>query len=464
MSDNSGVISSLPFPVILPTPFVRTTQDSALFSNFITNHAELREEHKAFIRGTFVRFLIQQLEANGFNDTRLTILTNGSASATGAADENMALSLARAESLGAGIKAEFDIQKTRSPVAKSVNIVVKTSGVGDTLSKGLLAVHQRLNPGRPLTPPQIELLQPGARSAFAALRVVHVLTGDEKITFCRQNFAAKFKKKKVPANQLEQVLDDAERRLGGFATFLLSLGFGKVKALILKEIKEGIAALADIPLLGLVFAEIEFVVPSDINLVFEFKDSKGANAFYTFSGSQQSKSVSVLSAVAEIVGVLKSLAALKDKLEKFDGLPAQFDQLKKLIANLAKATELLEKLIRDLEDPGGVVRKTMGNAFADTLLAILRAGNDGALTIPASRFAPIAFVNTTALFDIHTFNSPARTFTTEFAGRATTELSFLGTGPDGGRVFNAACVLNSEFSINFGMLGVGVANGFLGLV
>src|SRR5262249_10340642 len=154
--------------------------------------------------------------------------------------------------------------------------------------------------------------------------------------------------------------------------FLVSLGLDKVKSLIVKEIKSGVAALADIPLLGLVFAEIEFVVPTEINLVFEFKEaSRDVNAFYTFSGSQQAKSLAILSALAELVGVLRSLTSLKNELEVFDKLPGQFDKVKKLIEDLAKATSLSEKLFRDLEDRNGVVRRVIGDGLVDTLLAIL---------------------------------------------------------------------------------------------
>jgi hypothetical protein len=242
---NSGVISNLQFPVLPPTPFIRTTADFVLFSNFAVNHTELREEHKAFIRDQFVRFLIQQLEANGFKDTRLTVFIKGSASATGSSEGNMALSIGRANSVGAGIKAQFDVQKVRSAIARNVTLVPEAIGVGDTEAKRLLALHRKLNPGPALTPSQIELLQPGARSAFSALRIVHVVSEDDKIILCRQNFSTKFKKKKVPANQLEQVLDDAEKRLGPLKTFLISLGFDKVKSLIVKEIKDGITALGD---------------------------------------------------------------------------------------------------------------------------------------------------------------------------------------------------------------------------
>jgi hypothetical protein len=66
-----------------------------------------------------------------------------------------------------------------------------------------------------------------------------------------------------------------------------------------------------------------------------------------------------------------------------------------------------------------------------------------------------------SVFDITTFNGPARTETREFFGKATVRLDFLGEGPEGRLGFRATMTVTNKFSLFSGLIGFGVSKGVL---
>jgi hypothetical protein len=460
-----GVFTDFDFPTFPPTEFIVTTSDQVIFRNFVVDHAEPRPEHLAFIRSNLIPFFIRQVDALGFpNDNNLDLFLIGFASATGQSTHNLGLSSSRAAAIGSAIAQEFQRQKAQSKFAKGITVTPHPKGAGDGPARANLEALKLRNPElrrHPLSSRDIELLQPTMRSVLTTLKLHHEVEDDDTKVDCRQLLTAKIKVEKVPANHLEQVLDDIEHKIPPALKFVLDQGIEFVKNRIVKELKSIITELAvDFPEIAIVFATIDFIIPSDIKNQFEFRNHRGNSARYNYTGSQNKIGVDVFEALAKLLSVFKWLTKVDEALEKFDKLKPNVEALEKVLKNVKTAVKTLEKLETDLENRDGLIRKHLGDGVADVLIALLKAGKDNLMVVPATEFFPVAFVSK-GVFDVNTFSGFARTEVVASLGRTKTTLEFLGAGPEGRLGFGAATIIFGPFAITNSLIGFGISKGNL---
>jgi hypothetical protein len=448
------VETDIKFPDLPPTKYIAVVNGVVAFTNFGVGSAEpVRPQHTDFIAHSVVPFLIAQIEALKFADKTATIHMFGEASATGSAQRNLALSTARATNIGAAIQREFDRQKPSGRFSRGVTIVVDPHGLGDQAGRIVLEALEKSS-GQHFTSNQIEQFESKFRCAFASIKARHVVVDADKIVLCRQLFGLKFKVEKVPANLLEQTFDALMTKAGPLLSGALAAAFkvfvGESKGAlknVLKDLEVGA------PELFILFESLDFIVPSETILGFQFKDPRGRTAIYKFTGSENKKNLTLLDLLSRLVSATRWLKQLNEKLAQFPNL----NNLRKTIqAMLTKAT----KNVNDLLGPGSLGRALIGDAAADILLGLLTGGNPDGTSFVGSAFFKVEFAKP-GVFDISTFSGPARTETREFLGRATVDLEFLGQGPEGLLGFNARVKIENNFSLNSGLIGFGIAKGNL---
>jgi hypothetical protein len=282
------------------------------FQNFAVGSATPKPAHEAFIKSKMVPYLIAQLNALGFNDTRLTLFLAGFASATGDSFKNSVLSENRARAIGKLIEKHFREQAKSGSASKITQFVFDVKAKGDEVGKKFLG-----NLGK-LLPWDIEKSQSMLRSAIAALKIHHAVLPEDKVVRVRQTFDPKFKVVKVPANEFEETLERFKTR---FATTYALLGMAVDQALsqvksAVKELLQG--AEFSQPEILILFKGIEFIVPADVATQFEFIDSRGRIVRYTFLGDGNSVDLGMLEAISHLLSLAKWLSKLPPALQELE--------------------------------------------------------------------------------------------------------------------------------------------------
>jgi hypothetical protein len=454
----------------MESPFISSNDRAVLFQNFQVNHTELRPEHEAFINNILVPFYIHQIEALGFSDKTLTIRPIGKASATGRRDHNQELSDGRARAIGASVKRNFDLQKSRGKFAQKVDVVVLPHGEGDADERELLG--SRLNA---LPQSVVEANSNQFRAVLLSMRVQHVVNEDDQKVFCRQILDVKLVVQKVPANLLEQKIDELQRKVPPELMAALKEFFDAAKGLA-KTLVEQLLKAAEFsaPELFLIFKEIDFLVPSDVALQFEFKDSRARTTKYNFIGSANKVDLSLLDVLAQALSLLKWLTRLPQGLEEMereveetgkklnlsheqiDALKAAIDKAKKLAGNA-------KKIFDAITAPNSLFRKVVGDGPADLIIKAVNAGSGALLGEKqvATDWALVSF-ESQGVFDIFSFAGAARTVTQETVGKPTTvALDFAARKNEPLLGFQAHVTLERKFTLSLTLGSFEIANGAL---
>jgi hypothetical protein len=454
----AGVVSvDIPFPDLPPTKHIATLNGVVLFSDFAVGSSKpVAPFHTDFIKQRLVPFLIAQIDQLGFEDRVATLHLFGFASATGTAAKNLVLSEARAKAIGEAIAVEFAKQKDQSKFARNIRIVVDPHGEGDEEGRLQLGAIRKVL-GREPTSAEIEQAEFAMRSVRMRIQAVHRVIDDDTKVLCREVFSVKFKNEKRPANLLEQTINEIEDELPGLLKGALGVGLDALKEFAKESLKTFLKeAEISQPELFLIFEEIDFAIPTDIILAFEFKNNRGRVALYKFTGAENKINIGILKVFAKFLSILKWLSKLQNALERADRI-ANLETVTKVVTFILKE---MQKREREIVAKDGVLRRILGDAIADLLQTLFELGAKNVVTIDASDFVNVDFA-TPGVFDIATFNGPARTETREFLGKASVRLDFLGEGPEGRLGFRATATMQTRFSLASGLIGFGLSKGQL---
>lgn len=452
-----GIPSGLKIPFTVDNDDI-SVEDNAIvhFKNFKVGFATPTATHKAYCR-PLIGFVIQQLDVLGFKDNILKVPIVGEASATGTVSGNSQLGADRARAIGQMLKAEFDVQKRGSAIARGIEFKPEIGTLGDSKSrpdretrlKGLVRDQD------------IESMQKAFREAKVGFGVVHVVVDADMDCVARLAYNVKLDSKKVPANQMDQMLDDLGKKLGGAVGVLGKLAFDQVKSYVLKTLKETLKPLLeDFPEVAIIYETADFITVSDLNLCFQFKDSKGTVGQYQYTGAQNKKSLDFFDALGKLIGLMKWLTKVDEALEKVDKLGKMWEKAADIIEKVKKATEYLKKALEDLLDKDGYVRKYFGDALADTIISILSAGTSGPLIIEASEWYAVTFAKK-GVYAVNSFGGGARTDTKEFLGKSIVNMDFLLEGSETLHNYRAVTVIHTDFALDTGLLGYGFSKGLL---
>lgn len=464
-----GVIpSSVSPPLPMSSDFVVSNDRNVLFINFKVDHTELRPEHDSFIDRILVPFYINQIEALGFFDSKMTIHPIGKASATGQKDHNQTLSEGRANSVGAAIKKYFDQQKSRGRISRNVNVVIDAIAEGDKEERDLI--------GPPVgSPKAYEDKSNRFRSVFLSMLVQHDVNPDDEKVFCRQILNIKVEVTTVPANQLEQKIDELQTKMPPELKAALKEFTDSIKGLakaVGKLILEGADFLG--PEVAIIFKGIEFIVPSDIGLMFEFKDSRQRTKRYTYTGSANKVDISALDIFVELLSVVKWMTQLPEGLKELEKeleenkvkLNLTHEQIELIEAAIKKAQGFAgtaKKIFDAVTGPNSIFRKIFGNTVTDL---IVKAVNDGKSILlgeaqAATEFALVHF-DAKGAFDIFFFNGAAQVETREHRGSPTTvELDFAALKNQPLLGFQAHVMMHREFELSFSLGSFEISRGNL---
>jgi len=457
-------------PLAMETAFVASNDESVLFMNFAVNRTDPQPEHEAFIKNILVPHYINQIEALGFADKTATIHLIGKASATGPRDNNQRLSFGRAQAIGASIKKHFDAQKGRGKIAQGVTLVVDAQGRGDQEERDLLGPKVNTIP-----PKVIEAGSNLYRSVKTSMRVRHIVNDEDEKVLCRQMLKVQLTVTKVPANLLEQKLAELDAKmppeLKAAVKQFLDAVKGAVKAAVEELLK---AAEFGAPELFILFKGIDFIVPSDINLVFEFKDSRGRTKQYRFTGAANKIDLNAIEVLCQVLSIIKWLTKLPQGLEelereveetgkKLNLTHEQIDKLKQGIDSLKKVAGNAKSAFDAMTAPNSVVRKVLGDAVVDRVVAAVNAGSTAVLgdDQTATEFAPVSFERK-GVFDIFRFDRAARTVTQETFGAPTTvALDFAARENQPLLGFQAHVLLERKWTLGLTLKSFEVSNGAL---
>ena len=423
-----AIPASIPAPLPMETEFISSNEKAVLFKNFAVGQPALRPEHDRFIEKILVPHYINQIEALKFADKIATLHPVGKASATGAKDRNLTLSIGRAGSIGASVKKHFDAQKSRGQFAKNMEIVIDARGEGDTDERQILGpmLHQ-------IPVKKLEENSNAFRSVLMSLQMRHIVNEDDEKIFCRQLFDVKLTVTKVPANLLEQKIDEIDKKLPADLKMLMNQFFDGIKSGI-KDVFKDILTAAEFsaPELFILFKGVDFIIPSEVTLVFEFKDSRGRTARYRFTGNANKIDLNAIEVFCEILSIIKWLTKLPEGLQELENelekakkklnlTHEQIDKLKDGIEKLKKLAGNAKKVFDAVTAKDSLFRRLFGDGVMDN---IVNAVNSGSNTVfgasqTATDFALVNF-ETQGVFDIFTFAGVARTLTQEVIGSATT--------------------------------------------
>lgn len=457
-------------PLPMETDFISSNDQAVLFMNFAVNHTELQPEHEAFIKDILVPHYINQIEALGFQDRTITLHPVGKASATGPSDNNKTLSLGRANAVGACVKTHFDAQKSRGRIAKDVEVVVRPVAEGDAEERGLLGPNANKIPQKLLESKSNQF-----RSVLLSMRTRHIVIDDDEKIFCRQILNVKLTVTKVPANLLEQKINELQGKIPPELKASMKEFFDSVKGLA-KTITEQLLTAAEFtaPELFIIFKGVDFVVPSDIALQFEFKDSRGRRKSYNFTGSANKIDINAIEVFCQILSVLKWLTRLPEGLQelekeveeggkKLNLTHQQIDALKGGIDKAKKVAGNAKKIFDAITAPKSLFRTIFGDGVADLIVQAVNSGSNAILgeSEAATEFALVGF-ESKGVFDIFSFAGVARTLTQETIGSPTTvALDFAARHNVSLLGFQAHVLLQRKWSLGFTLKSFEISNGQL---
>ena len=440
-------------PLPISDDFIVSNDKAVLFMNFAVGSSTLQQEHKDFIRTLYIPFLISQIDKAGFSDKVSTIRPVGKASATGTAAKNLTLSAARAAAIGNFAKAQFDAQKATGKTTKDMTMVVDPIAEGDSDERSILGPgvgHMNQN--------LVEKNSKQFRAVLLSFQVNHVVVDDDTKIFCRQILNAKLEVKQVPANHLDEVLQQMPPELRFAVSQFFSAITGAVKAVLseLTTVEEFLEVGA--PEVFLFFKLIDFIVPKSVTLLFEFKDARGRTKKYNFTGDANKVDLDAIDAFCQILSIFKWLNQVPAELDEAEKLVSrqkltndQIDALKKAIGQAKGIVGKAQSIFTALTGKGSLFRKAFGDEFADNLIEAVNIAKANFLpdAQTASPFAPVTF-DLPGLFDIFSFgNMVARTTTTQaFLHGTTVNLDFAAPANQPLLGFQAHSVIHRDFELS----------------
>lgn len=457
-------------PLPMETEFISSNERAVMFVNFAVNHSELRKAHDDYIRNILVPHYINQIEALGFFDKVMTLRPVGKASATGPQHNNEVLSAGRAMSVGAAVKRYFDAQKSRGAIAKTVEVKIEPVAEGDRDERQLLGPMVNKIPQKLL-----EERSNNFRAVLLSLQVRHVVDENDLKIFCRQILNAKVEVVKVPANQLEQKIDEMQKKMPPELKAALKEFFDAAKGLVKTVVEELMkAAEFSAPEIFIIFKGIEFIIPSDIGLMFEFKDSRARLKRYTFTGSANKIDVDALELFCQLLSILKWMTKLPKALEemekeveeigkKLNATHQQIDALKGAIDKAKKAAGTAKKIFDAVTAKDSFFRKIFGDGITDIIVQAVNAGSAAVLG-EAQLATEFALVNFTSqgVFDIFQFAGAAQAETREMRGSPTTvALDFAAIKNQPLLGWQANVVMQRRFAISFSLGSFEISRGAL---
>lgn len=469
-----GVLPDIPF-YFLPTKncFVAAGDAYVRFDNFGVGKAVPLKEHVNFISNFLVPHYIKTLEAlNDPNHNTLTVPGIGQASATGDVNKNKALSDSRVRAIGEVVKREFDKLKTRSAIASSCRVEIDSQAWGETESlKVRDGAEQKFH--TKFTDQQVEAAQGNYRSVMMAINAYDKIDPDDSLYQCRELYEVDFKVEKVPANLLEQTIDDIDKKLGTIGK-LAGLGVWKgvlwriqkvYKYQIKNLLKNAGRLIEDIPEIKIMMEVIDFVIPSDISLLFEFKDNKDKRAVYAYSGSTNKKDTSdALKMLMYVLGIRRYLqkaeTALKAALTSPRCAPFR-PEIQAALMEVISIEAQFDSTLASLTGRGGVVRKYLGDAVTDFLLALMRKDPPAKARIPVSPWSVPFPMTDKKYYDVKSFGGPARTLIWDVLFKSHISLEFAGRDEHGYLGYGGSTEVVSDISAQNQALAFGVSNGRL---
>lgn len=398
-------------PPAMETAYISSNDEAVLFMNFEVGKTNLHREHTGFIENFLVPYYIQQIENLGFQDKRANLRPVGKASATGTADKNLILSAGRAQAIGNYVKATFDSQKSAGKLARDVTMEVFPIAEGDADERGRLGtlIHK-------IPPKMLEDKSAQFRAVLLSMSIRHTVVPEDEVILCRQLIDAKLKVTKVPANLLEQKISEIEAKIPPELKGALGFFFDNVKSLV-KTVAEIALREAEFmaPELFVIFKSIDFIVPSDIALMFEFKDARGKTRKYKFEGSANKIDISAIEVFCELLSIIKWMTRLPEGLQELERELAdagkhlnlthqQIDAIKKFISTAKTYAGHAKKIYEALTAKGSIPRKAFGDKLIDMLVAAVDSAQTGLLgpSQTATDWAQVSFERD-GLFEIDKF-------------------------------------------------------------
>jgi hypothetical protein len=429
------------------------------FQDFDVGKAILLPEHRNFIENFVARHIIKLIEAVADPTlTQATVYTFGAASATSTAKRNQGLSEARAAAVGSYFKEVFDKQKAGTRFAVKVSVVINGKGLGDARARVLRDQAEKRFKMH-ATDQQVELMQGKFRSGGITLNLQALLTEDHYVYQCRELYQADLKKESVPGNLLEQKIAEFEKTAGTAGMWVLKQIWGKVKSKVWDSIK---TLFEEIPLLGLIGFAWDFIYPTDVAMLFEFKDHREVHAIYLFGGSSHATpAIGPLGTITAILGARKSLVKLEEALKKVEADPKYAKYKTKVSFALEQVRQVkaeIDGALDDLNKPGSVLRKVLGDANTEIALAIIREEDPPAtVRVPISDWSSFSFEKK-SFYDVRSFSGPAVVTSKDVALGSDVTLEFAGRDPHGYLGYAARVDLHVKTSLRNSLLGAGLAN------
>lgn len=430
-----------------------------LFINFAPNHPELQKEHKDYIEQVLVPYYIDQIEASASGIDKKFYTVNqlvGHASMTGPTGHNTTLSVARAKAIGDKLVACFDQQKARGKYTRNTTLAYVHKGYGDALQRSLMGI--------PFGPPSSwESRSNQFRCVRAPLLVITMVSEEDEKIYCRQILNVKLEALPVPTTLLSQKIDEIEKKIPPELQLALQIFFSSIKEVakaIAKLLLEGAEFTG--PEIFIIFKAVEFAIPSDVSLLFEFKDARGRTRRYRFDGSQLQIDANAIEVFCELLSILKWMIKLPAALEKLEsGLEDEkktlnatrehLETVKKAIETAKKYSSKAKEIYDAITAPNSLFRKVIGNRLVDLLVRAVGLASTALLgdAQVATEFAQVSFVYQ-GLFDIYSFQGVANVETRELRGTPTSIiLDFAAVANERLLGYRAHVVMQREFEFSF---------------
>jgi hypothetical protein len=457
-------------PLPMETRFISSDDRAVLFKDFVVGQTAVRKEHDDFIKNILVPHYINQIESLRFSDKVMTLRPIGKASATGARDKNMELSIGRARNIGLAIKKHFDAQKQRGAFARNIEVQIVPKGEGDQDERELLGGNLDK-----ISPKVLEANSNAFRSVLMSMRMQHVVVDDDEKIVCRQILNMKLKAEKVPANLLEQKIDELQQQVPPWLAGLATEALATFKVRIKPHIEKFLAA-AEIsaPEIFLLFKTIDFLIPSNIVLLFEFNDARGGSQHYKFAGSANKVDLSLIDVISQLLSLLiwlkktpETLDALEKRIEqakdgKLPGIPkTTLEQWKSAIKEMKLWAGRAKTAFDVLTAPGSILRRKLGDELVDIIVKAVNIGTTLLGVQIATDFATVHF-ESKGLFDIRSFGGVARTQTEErFLSATTVALDFAARSNQSLLGFQGHVVMVRKFMPTLTLLSHEQSNGTL---
>jgi hypothetical protein len=397
----------------------------------------------------------------------------GRASATGKQSHNQQLSNARAQAIGRAVANAFDRQKAASALASGVTVVVDSQGGGDTAARAVREEAERKF-HRKFSDAMVEKGQFAYRSAGISL-VANAHLSNECFNYhCRQLYQLDLKKEKVPANLLEQKLDEIENGIGPIAKFMgkqaINLLIGRLKKAYKYQIRNLLRdagkLLEDIPELKWFLFVADFVIIDDVAMLFEFKDYRDVHAIYKYEGDRHGKDFSDnIKAVMYVLGARRYLVKAEKGLQKALQHPRAAPYRQQIQLALDTITQIKGAFDRELDNlsrQDGPIRSILGDQATDAFVTLIKEEDPPEdIRIPMSDWsAPFSFYDH-KFYSVDSFSGPARTQSLDVLFKSHLTLDFAGRDEHGYLGYGAAVDLVSYVSVRNSILSGSLTNGLL---